>query len=34
VIKENFDYWDGDAAWLYTDGDILFGDKAICHFNI
>ena len=29
VIKEeNFDCWDENTAWLYTDGDILFGREA------
>lgn len=26
--EENFDCWDEDTAWLYTDGDILFGREA------
>lgn len=30
VIKEeNFDCWDENTAWLYTDGDILFGREAV-----
>lgn len=30
VIKEeNFDCWDENTAWLYTDGDILFGRDAV-----
>ena len=30
VIKEeNFDCWDENTAWLYTDGDILFGQEAV-----
>ncbi len=28
ISKENFDCWDSDTAWLYTDGDILFGREA------
>ena len=27
--KENFDCWDENTAWLYTDGDILFGREAV-----
>ncbi len=30
VIKEeDFDCWDENTAWLYTDGDILFGREAV-----
>ncbi len=30
VIKEeNFDCWDENTVWLYTDGDILFGREAV-----
>lgn len=30
VIKEeNYDCWDENTAWLYTDGDILFGREAV-----
>ncbi len=30
VIKEeNFDCWDENTAWLYTDGEILFGREAV-----
>lgn len=30
VIKEeDFDCWDEDTAWLYTDGDILFGREDV-----
>lgn len=28
IAKDNFDCWDGNTAWLYTDGDILFGREA------
>ena len=28
IEKENFDCWDTDTSWLYTDGDILFGREA------
>lgn len=27
VKKYDFDCWDEDESWLYTDGDILFGRK-------
>lgn len=27
VKKSDFDCWDEDESWLYTDGDILFGRK-------
>ena len=27
VKKADFDCWDEDKSWLYTDGDILFGRK-------
>lgn len=30
VLKEDdFDCWDANTAWLYTDGDILFGREAV-----
>ena len=29
IAKENFDCWDENTAWLYTDGDILFGREAV-----
>ena len=30
VLKEeDFDCWDENTAWLYTDGDILFGREAV-----
>lgn len=29
IKKENFDCWDENTAWLYTDGDILFGREAV-----
>lgn len=29
IAKENFDCWNSDTAWLYTDGDILFGREAV-----
>lgn len=28
IAKENFDCWDENTAWLYTDGDILFGREG------
>lgn len=28
ISKESFDCWDTNTAWLYTDGDILFGREA------
>ena len=28
VKKDDFDCWDEDKSWLYTDGDILFGREA------
>ncbi|MCH5199383.1 MAG: DUF4300 family protein [Oscillospiraceae bacterium] len=28
ITKDNFDCWDENRAWLYTDGDILFGREA------
>lgn len=29
IEEENFDCWDENTAWLYTDGDILFGREAV-----
>lgn len=29
ISKESFDCWDENTAWLYTDGDILFGREAV-----
>lgn len=29
IQKEDFDCWDENTAWLYTDGDILFGREAV-----
>ena len=29
IPKEKFDCWDENTAWLYTDGDILFGREAV-----
>ncbi len=29
IKKEDFDCWNENTAWLYTDGDILFGREAI-----
>ncbi len=29
IKEENFDCWDENTAWLYTDGDILFGREAV-----
>jgi len=28
VYKDDFDCWDENKSWLYTDGDILFGREA------
>lgn len=29
IPKENFDCWDENSAWLFTDGDILYGREAV-----
>ena len=29
IAEEDFDCWDDNTAWLYTDGDILFGRDAV-----
>lgn len=29
ITKDNFDCWDENGAWLYSDGGILFGREAV-----
>ena len=29
ITKEDFDCWDENTAWLFTDGDIFFGREAV-----
>lgn len=29
ISREQYDCWDPEASWLYSDGDILFGREAV-----